>query len=209
MMTKNKPSYVGGEDSAVSSLPSYVSALNGRDDGRPRPKIKTMSEQTGEKSARDKVQSNEAKAVEAPLETHAAAEDREIQPPGFQPVQFLRQRINEFLEHPTIKNGYRLHQRMVFETVDVPVFDISEAYRLKFVPEVILGKERERSTTRLFVKFGVPGPDTVLSALEKILTTINDWDAGDTKYGKKGDYYPKLFVYGTFDYPEEVVVVIA
>lgn len=210
MMTTKKPSYVGGDETAaVSSLPSYISAMNGRDDGRPKPRIKTMAEQTGEKSSREKVQAYEAKAVETPVEVHAAAEDREIQPPGFQPVQFLQQRIKEFLDHPMIKNGYRLYQRIVFETVDIPAFDIAEAYRLKFVPEVLLGKERERSTTRLFMKFAVPGPDSVLDALEKILTTIHDWDAGEKRYGKEGNYYPKLFVYGTFDYPEEVVAVIA
>lgn len=209
-MTTKKPSYIGGEESAaVSSLPSYIAAANGRDDGRPRPRVKTMAEQIGEKSAREKVRDVATKTVETPDEVHVEAKDREIQPPGFQPFQFLKQRVENFLERPEIKHGYRMYQRVKFETVDIPAFDISEAYLHKFTPEVLVGTERERSTTRLFLRFAAPGPDTVLKALEKILTTLSDWDVGEKKYGKDGKYHPKLFVYGTYDYPEEVVVVIA
>jgi len=208
-MTTNKPSYVGTGGTSARTMPSYVSAANGRDDGRPKQKVATMAAQLGEESAREKVRDIETRAIETPEEVHTAVKDRDIQPPGFQPFQFLKQRIEEFLERPDIKNGYRMYNRVVFETVDIPAVDISESFRLKFVPEVLLGEEKERSTTRLFMKFAAPGPDKVMKALERILSDIFDWDAGEKKYGKEGNHQPKIYVYGTYDYPEEVVAIIA
>ena len=209
-MTVKQPSYIDTGKDSTSDRPSYVSAMNGKADNRPRPKTKTFAEQTKALSPRDSYQLDGHRGdLDLPTDIHTEAKDREIQPPGFQPMAFLRQRVEQFLESPTIKNGYRLYARVKIETVDIPVVNISDAYEDKYVPEILLGTEKEKSTTRLFLKFGAPGPDTTLEALEKVLNTLVEWDKGDKGYGKTGKYHPTLYIYGTYDYPEEVIVVFA
>lgn len=207
-MTK-QPSYVGQGATSSPGRPSYLGAMNGADDGRPKPKLRSMAEQVGEYSARERLQDDERRESDLPTDVHTDLKDREVQPAGFQPFAFLKQRVESFLESSAVKNGYRMYKHIVFEILDVPVIDISEAYRQKYTPTIILGTEKERSTTRLFMKFQAPGPDTSLKALEALLTQIVEWDAGEKTYGREKNYIPKAYIYGTYDYPEEVIVVIA
>jgi len=209
-MTVKPPSYIDTGKEPTSNRPSYVSAMNGQADSRPRPKLKSFAEQTNALSPRDTFNAEGHRGdTDLPTDLHTEPREREIQPPGFQPMPFLRQRVEQFLENPSIKNGYRLYARVKFETVDIPVVNISDAYEDKFEPIILLGKEKEKSTTRLFLKFGAPGPDSTLEALERILTTLVEWDKGEKGYGKTGKYHPTLYIYGTYDYPEEVIAVIA
>jgi hypothetical protein len=209
MMTIKQPSYIDTGKEPASDRPSFIAAMNGREDGRPKPKLKTFAEQTKAMSPRDAHNLDGHRGdLDLPTDIHTEAKDREIQPPGFQPMPFLQQRVKAFLESPAFKNGYRVYSRVKFETVDIPMVNISDAFEDKFAPVILLGKEKEKSTTRLFLKFGAPGPDTVLEALEKILTALSEWDAGQG-YGKNGKYHPSLYIYGAYDYPEEVIAVIA
>ena len=112
-MTVKPPSYIDTGKEPTSNRPSYVSAMNGQADSRPRPKLKSFAEQTNALSPRDTFNAEGHRGdTDLPTDLHTEPREREIQPPGFQPMPFLRQRVEQFLENPSIKNGYRLYARV-------------------------------------------------------------------------------------------------
>lgn len=235
----SKPSYIadsGGyskERPKKSSSPSYVGGYNGRTDGRPKPRFKTMAEQTGYKAGFEESIDNptpESAITEdmMPVKTHCPPEEKEVQPPGFQPFPFIRDKIDEFLNHPKNDVGAaRLYNRIEFEQSDIYAIDIAEADEANLDFEFILGYPADRTRARLFVGFAEPGPETVLAALEKVFHKLTDWMEGkeaqptktpaanvereggrDKPPVSKTHYKQKMYVVTPYDYPGEVAVVV-
>lgn len=214
-------------------LPSYINGggkYGSAEEEQPKPRFKSMAEQTGTDSPWEKETSYESGAEQIPSElpnAHLGENEGEAQPPGWQPYTFIRQKIEEFLNNPKIEQFAQINRRIHFEQTDIPSIRIAEAKAAFVEPDIILGTEMEKSQTKMVIKFSKPSPDTTLEALETVLQTLFNWDKGRDKEPaknstfntkrKKGmgnnappvdplNYQQHLYVFGAFDRPGEIVV---
>ncbi len=171
--------------------------------------------------------------------THLGPREGEIQPTGWNPFEFIQAKLNEFLNNPKVKSPHHHRRRIVVEQTNIPSLNISEAKAAHVPHEIILGEELERSQTKIVAKFAKPSTDSTLEALRQVLEVIHDWDNGietepmkDSVFNKKRTkldtakrgrkkrdrnaspndplhYKQTLYIYGTFDYPGEIVIAVA
>jgi len=214
-------------------LPSYVNGggkYGSAEEEQAPARFKSMAEQTGTDSPWEKDVAYDSGAEQVPSElpnAHLGEKEGEIQPPGWQPYSFLRQKIEEFLNNPKIEQFAQINRRIHFEQTDIPSIRIAEAKAAFVKPDIIFGTEMEKSQTKMIIKFAKPSPDTTLEGLERILQTLFNWDKGREKEPEnsstfntkreKGmgnnappvdplNYQQHLYVFGAFDRPGEVVV---
>lgn len=222
----------------MASKPSYVadtSRPSGRAVGRSyeakvpekevllKPKYKSMAEKMGYMSPSERMEAGAGSvgqitpAVNPNMNSRVSKADIEPAPSGFSPSHFLKEQITEFLENPQCKNGGMLYRRVKFEQRDVPSVDYSEATLYKVEPKLLLGSIVDRSRVNLFIKFASPSPDTTLKVLEQILTLLSMWDqntddvvlvAPNIQEQGRIRYQRKITVFSSFDFSNEVAVVV-
>lgn len=222
----------------MASRPSYVADVSrpsGKTEGRSyeakapsreavaKPKFNTMASKMGYMTSaeRERAGLNEVgkitPAVNPNMNSRTDKTDIEPAPSGFSPSAFLKGQITEFLENPQCKNGGMLYRRVKFEQRDVPSVDYSEATLYKVEPKLLLGTVADRSRVNLFIKFASPSPETALKVLEQILTLLSLWDqnqddvvivAPNVQEQGRVRYQRKITVFSSFDFANEVAVVV-